>query len=168
MRTPASLKWRLHHAAAGLAAGRLLHVFADVHDRRARDPPALPNRQFLSLHVRVVLDALLAALAAADGPHRRIDGRKGRRADAESWTRKDAIEFAEFGYPPRAQQRDRSCRVYGQLPGADGHDGRLSADLICTGSASAARREASLEPCAAALDARSVHRFGNLQQFELF
>jgi DNA-binding transcriptional LysR family regulator len=57
----------LHHAAADLAAGRLLRVLADLHDPDEREIVLhYPHRQFLSPRVRVVVDALLAHFAGIE------------------------------------------------------------------------------------------------------
>ena len=65
----------LHHAAADLAAGRLVRVLADVHDPDEREIHLhYAHRQFLSPRVRVVVDALLAAFAASDRLHWRPQG----------------------------------------------------------------------------------------------
>jgi DNA-binding transcriptional LysR family regulator len=64
----------LHHAVADLAAGRLQRVLADLHDPDEREIVLhYPHRQFLSPRVRVVVDALLAHLAAAPALHFRPD-----------------------------------------------------------------------------------------------
>lgn len=68
----------LHHAVADIAAGRLMRVLADVHDPDEREIHLhYLHRQFLSLRVRVVVDTMLAAFAASDGPHRRPQGWAG-------------------------------------------------------------------------------------------
>jgi DNA-binding transcriptional LysR family regulator len=59
-----------HHAAADLAADRLQRVLADLHDPDEREVVLhYPHRQFLSPRVRVVVDALLAHLAATPVLH---------------------------------------------------------------------------------------------------
>jgi DNA-binding transcriptional LysR family regulator len=64
----------LHHAAADLTAGRLQRVLADLHDPDEREIVLhYPHRQFLSPRVRVVVDALLAHLAAAPSLHFDVD-----------------------------------------------------------------------------------------------
>ncbi len=68
----------LHHAAADLAAGRLVRMLADVHDSDEREIHLhYPHRQFLSPRVRVVVDALLAAFAASKVLHWRPQGWAG-------------------------------------------------------------------------------------------
>jgi DNA-binding transcriptional LysR family regulator len=64
----------LHHAASDLAAGRLQRVLADLHEPDEREIVLhYPHRQFLSPRVRVVVDALLAHLAAAPALHFKLD-----------------------------------------------------------------------------------------------
>ena len=68
----------LHHAAADLAAGRLMRVLADTHDPDEREIHLhYPHRQFLSPRVRVVVDALLDAFAASPSLHWRPPGWAG-------------------------------------------------------------------------------------------
>ena len=65
----------LHHAAADLAAGRLLRLLPDLHDPEDREIHLhYPHRQFLSPRVRVVVDALLAAFAKSESLHWRPRG----------------------------------------------------------------------------------------------
>jgi DNA-binding transcriptional LysR family regulator len=60
----------LHHAAADMAAGRLQRVLSDQHEPDEREIVLhYPHRQFLSPRVRVVVDALLAHLAAVPALH---------------------------------------------------------------------------------------------------
>lgn len=60
----------LHHAAADVAAGRLVRLLADVHDPDEREIHLhYPHRQFLSPRVRVVVDGLLAAFAGSAALH---------------------------------------------------------------------------------------------------
>lgn len=68
----------LHHAAADLAAGRLLRLLPDLHDPEDREIHLhYPHRQFLSPRVRVVVDALLAAFAKSEWLHWRPRGWAG-------------------------------------------------------------------------------------------
>jgi DNA-binding transcriptional LysR family regulator len=70
----------LPHAAADLAAGRLVRLLPNLHDPEGREIHLhYPHRQFLSPRVRVVVDALLAAFATSEWLHWRPQG----WADAE-------------------------------------------------------------------------------------
>ncbi len=64
----------LHHALPYLRSGRLKLVLADLHDAGSREVVLhYPHRQYLAPRVRVVVDALLAHLAAAADLHLRVD-----------------------------------------------------------------------------------------------
>jgi DNA-binding transcriptional LysR family regulator len=75
----------LHHAAADLAAGRLVRLLPNLHDPEDREIHLhYPHRQFLGLRVRVVVEALLESFAASEVLHWRPQGwppsvRKGNR-----------------------------------------------------------------------------------------
>lgn len=70
----------LHHAAAHLAAGRLVRLLPHLHDPEDREIHLhYPHRQFLSPRVRAVVDALLAAFASSEWLHWRPRGWTGAK-----------------------------------------------------------------------------------------